>query len=356
MLVREAKAVARQWVLEKAPTIDSLIGAFSHGSANWLPEDAPLASSSDVDVLLVLADPDPPEKIGKLVYQGALLEVSYLPWSAMQSAAQILRNYRLAGSFAQAEIFFDPAGELARRQAVVACGYAQRSWTLARCEDARQNILRFLDGLRQPAPFHIHVQSWLFAAGVTTHVLLAAGLRNPTVRKRYLAARDLLAEYGQLEFYPSLLTLLGCAEMNAVQVDAHLDALATAFDDAKSLIRTPFDFAQDISEGARPVAIDGSRELIAHGAHREAVFWMVATYSRCMHVFFQDAPAEFQARHAPGYRRLLADLGIVTPSDLDRRSAEVGQFLPQLWELAETIVAANPAVADTGDSERVERL
>ena len=37
---------------------------------------------------------------------------------------------------------------------------------------------------------------------------------------------------------------------------------------AKAVVRTPYRFAADISDSARPVAIDGSRELIERGYHR----------------------------------------------------------------------------------------
>jgi hypothetical protein len=58
------------------------------------------------------------------------------------------------------------------------------------------------------------VTAWLFATGVTTHVLLVAGLKNPTVRQRYVATRELLADYGRVDFYETLLELLGCAQMS----------------------------------------------------------------------------------------------------------------------------------------------
>ena len=66
--------------------------------------------------------------------------------------------------------------------------------------------------------------------------------------------------------------MLGCAQMNAVRAEQHLAALSEAFDAAKALIVTPFFFAADISDIARPIAIDGSRELIARGEHREGHF------------------------------------------------------------------------------------
>ncbi len=181
---------------------------------------------------------------------------------------------------------------------------------------------------------------------MTTHVLLAAGLKNPTVRRRYVAAKELLAEYGHSAFYPSLLELLGCAHLSRVQIEEHLTALADVFDVAKAVVKTPFFFAADISNLARPVVIDGSRELIEQGHHREAIFWMVATYSRCQIVFHHDAPPEMRDQFSPGYRRLLADLGITSFADLQQRSEQVRLWLPRVWEVAEAIMVANPDIED----------
>jgi hypothetical protein len=200
--------------------------------------------------------------------------------------------------------------------------------------------------VNESAPFHDQVTAWLFATGVTTHVLLVAGLKNPTVRKRYLAVRELLAEYGHLDFYETLLELLGCAQMSGRRVEDHLAALAQVFDATKAVIQTPFFFASDLSELARPIAIDGSRELIECGYHREAIFWIVATYSRCQKVLYHDAPVAMQERFDPGYRHLLGDLGITSFADLQRRSEQVKGFLPHLWTMAEAILAANPGIED----------
>lgn len=159
------------------------------------------------------------------------------------------------------------------------------------------------------------------------------------------AARELLAEYGRSDFYEELLELLGCARMSREQTERHLAALAEAFDATKKVVRTPFFFAADISDVGRPVAIDGSRELIERGLHREAVFWIVATYSRCQKVLHHDAP-ELKDRFDPGFRRLLADLGITSVDDLKRRGERVEAFLPRLREEAEAIMAANRGIED----------
>ena len=319
-------------------------GAFTAGSIHWLPDDAVLPATSDVDLWVVFADAAPPEKLGKFIYQGVVLEVSYLTLAQLQSPEQILEDYHLAGTFRTPNILADPSGRLTQLQRAVAAAYAKRTWVYRRCEQARDKVLLNLQTLDMTLPWHDHVMAWLFAAGVTTHVLLVAGLRNPTVRRRYVAVYELLRDYGHTAFYESLLALLGCVQMNRTQVETHLAALTQVFDVAKSVIKTPFFFAADISEIGRPIAIDGSRELIETGYHREAIFWIVATYSRCQKVLYHDATQEIQAQFAPGYQQLLGDLGISDFADLQQRGEAIKAFLPTLWSVAEAILAANPAI------------
>lgn len=346
MLVGHAKAIARQWVLEEASRLPGFGGAFYHGSTNWLADDATLPPNSDLDIMVVLADPDPPLKPGKFIYRDVLLEVSYLPSDQLASPDLVLGRSDLAGSFHTPGIILDPSGQLTALQQAVAHDYAKRRWVRARCEHVEGKILGYLRGVREaPSPYD-RVTAWLFAAGNTTHLPLVAGLQNPTVRKRYLAARDLLADYGHRDFYGPLLDLLGCAQMSRAQAMRHLDALSAVFDATTPLLRTPCFFASDLTAAARPIAIDGSREMIARGDHREAIFWIVATYSRCQQVLHRDAPAELQARFTPGFRRLLADLGIASCADLQRRGEQVKAFLPATWAVADAIMAANPGIKD----------
>jgi hypothetical protein len=161
-----------------------------------------------------------------------------------------------------------------------------------------------------------------------------------------VAVRELLAEYGHPEFHETLLMLLGSAGMSRQRVEQHLTALTSVFDAATKVIRTPFPFGSDITEAARPIAVDGSRDLIERELHREAVFWIAATYSRCQKVLHQDAPREMQDQFTSAYRQLLGDLGIGAAVDLKRRSQEVEEFLPRLWQEAEAIMAANDEIED----------
>ena len=289
---------------------------------------------------------NPPVKIGKFVHHGALLEISYLSADRIQSAEQVLSDYHLANSLRTSGIILDPSGHLTELQAAVVKDFAKRHWVVRRCEQARDKVVTNLRRLDASAPFPNQAMGWLFPTGVTTHVLLTAGLRNPTVRLRYLAVRNLLAAYDRAEVYPELLTLLGCAQMSRARAEHHLTALTAVFDVTKTWIKTPLFFASDLSDAARPIAIDGSRALIARGDHREAVFWIVATYARCLIALAHDAPADVQARFDPGFRDLLGDLGIASFADLQRRGDQVIDYLPRLWAVTEAILAANPEIED----------
>lgn len=343
--VGAARDAARRWVLENAAVEVGFRGAFYHGSTGWLPDDALLPATSDVDVMVVFDDAELRTKPGKFRYEGVLLEVSYMTAERLGSPEMVLGRPELAGSFRGRSVISDPSGWLTTLQKAVARDYARRRWVVERCESTRDNILRYLRLLGEPGPFHDAVTNWLFATGNTTLMPLVAGLRNPTVRKRYAASRELLADYGRRDFYDTLLGLLGCTGMERARAEHHLGALARAFDAATEVVRTPFFFASDISEDARAVAIDGSREMIEAGDHQEAVFWMVATYSRCQKIFYHDAPA-LQEKYAANFRELLGDLGIASSGDLRQRGAEVEAFLPRLWEATMAIVTVNQDVEE----------
>ncbi len=343
MHVKQAKFIARQWVHQNAASIPGYFGAFFHGSINWLADADSLPPTSDVDVMIVLTASEPPDKPGKIRYQDVLLEISYLSREQLRSPEQVLKNFPLAPSFSVPGVIADPTGELTQLQAAVSRDYAQYYWVSQRCAAVRQKALNYLDGVHSDQPFHDQVIRWLFGTSLLAPLLLVAGLQNPTVRKRYVLVRELLAAYGYLDIHETLLELLGCQRLSRVQVEQHLAALATVFDATQTVIRSPFPFASDMSAGSRTLAIDGSQALIDQGMHREAVFWIAVTYARCMIVLAQYAP-NMLTRYDAGFRHLLSDLGITTFADIQRCTELVKNRLPAVWAVAETIMHANPAI------------
>ena len=342
--VRDARAAAARWVAEEAAAAPNFAGAFLTGSTAWADPGAVLPPTSDVDVAGVVSDPVAPPKLGKIPWEGVLVEVTYVSWDRLASARDVLASCHLAGAFRADTVIADPTGRLSLLRAAVAAGFAERRWVRLRCADAESRITGCLAALDARAPFHDTVTAWLFPAGITTHVLLTAGLRNPTVRLRYPAVRDLLRAHGRMDVYEELLGLLGCAHLSRERVRAHLGTMTRAFDAAAAAARTPFPFSSDITRVARPVAVDGGHDLVAAGLHREAVFWIAATYARCLKILAADAPEE--TGHRAGFAELAADLGIGSPDDASRRAREVSAYLPRLRAVAEEIIAANPEIRD----------
>lgn len=341
MNARSAKRVAREWVCEVAVHDPYFVGAVLHGSVNWMEDEAELAPSSDLDVLVIRDGDDDAAKPGKFIYRDLLLEVSYLPWEAISTPEAVLGNYQLAGSFQGAGLLADPTGRLAELQAAVSREYARPDWVQRRSEHVRMRAWQGFP-LKAEDELHDQVTSWLFSTGALTHMVLVPALENPTVRKRYLAARSVLIRYGFEREYLAMLDLLGARHLTSEQVGGYLDAMTEAFDAAKQVIRTPFFFAADISDVSRSVAIDGSRELIEAGDHREAIFWIVATYCRCLKVLFTDGAAGAHLPFEAGFQAILRDLGVAGYDDRVRQIQRSRDEVPRVWNIANAIMSDNP--------------
>jgi hypothetical protein len=346
MLVREARELAAAWVADHAHTLTGVQGAFMTGSAIWRPSDSELPPTSDVDVMVVLAGPKPPVKLGKVRHQGVLLDVTYLDAAEVQSPEAVLGSFYLASSFARPSILLDPTGHLAALTDAVSPEYARRHWVRKRCEHGWSNAARPFSALSGALPLHDQALIWLFGTAASTIVLLCAGVRNPTVRTRYIAARHLLDDFGLLHEYEPLLAVLGCARMSPEDVERHLAALEPVFDAAANVVKSPFFFASEISADGRPIAIDGSRDLIERGYHREATFYVVATFARCDKILYHDAPPMVRDEHLGSFLALLDDLGVGSTVDLLERARLVEERAPHLWELTDTIMTANPEIID----------
>ncbi|MFE0069077.1 hypothetical protein ACFWYW_09640 [Nonomuraea sp. NPDC059023] len=319
MNVREARQAAARWVAGI-----ECEGAFLSGSATWLARDDDLPPASDVDVFVLVAEER--RKLGKFRFEGALLEATYLTWERIPSAAAILGDYHLAGAFKDDNVLADPTGRLRELQSAVEPAWAEPRWVRERCEHAESGILKGLAAMEEAQPYPMKVLRLLFATGVTTHVLLTAGLRNPTVRLRYPAVRIMLMPYGRAALYERLLELLGSEHLPPGRVERHLAAMTRVFDQAARVEGSPYAFASDISPQARHIAVDGSRELIERGLHREAMFWIAVTYARSLLILGGDAP---------GFHEMLADLRI---GSLQERADQVRAFLPRLRRAAEGII------------------
>jgi hypothetical protein len=255
--VAAARAAAVDWVERHAAREPGFVGAYFSGSTVHLQDHDEVPVGSDVDVMVILAREEPPNRT-KFIYDGALIEATRLPWSLFAS----LDSVPSAHSLRLNSIIADPGGRLARVQAEVVRHFAEPDRVRQRSRTLWNETVQALGELDPSAPWPDQVMTWVWMTSRSALVLLVAALRNPTVRLRYVAARELLAERGLSEFFPEFLGLLGCLDLTPDRADHLLDELTNTFDIAARVARTKFDFSSDITPIARPVAIDGSREQI----------------------------------------------------------------------------------------------
>lgn len=333
----DAKEAGCRWVDEVASGISGFQGSTFHGSITWAEPDTLLDRWSDVGILVV-ADPGSASVASsKQLHDGVLLDIALLSPDEVRTPEQILSRYDLAGSFRTSSIIRDPSGQLTELQQGVERDFVNREWIEWRCADAMNRVRRHLTNAALATACHDQVTYSVFAAGVTTHVLLTAGLRNPTIRRRFAAVRELLEERDMLDIHDQLLAMWGYDSLSREQIEGHFAALTEVFDVASTIDRPDLYFNSDISDIARPVAIDGTRALIDQGLHREAVFWIVETWSRCL----QMPPiGSRQHEWEHGFQTLLSDLGIDSTGDLQERNREIMGALPWIDGVSRQIIGA----------------
>ena len=347
MIVGQARETARRWVVEEVSRIPGFSGAYTAGSTNWLPDDTEMPGPSDLDVVVAVTDQGLAGGRRKFVHDGVLFDVALLGVDALRSPEQVMGDSQVGPSFRTAQILLDPSGHLTSLLDAVRRDFSKRRWVQARCDGAGERVLRHLKSIDRQASFPDQVLACLFAAGVTTHMLLLAGLRNPTVRRRYEAVGELLGEYGRIGFHETLLGLLGAKHIRREQAEMHLAAVMEIFAAAERAADPSLPFAADISESARPATIEGSRELIKCGLHREAMFWIAVTQSRCQKVLTDSTTEAIPAGCADRYRELNHDLGIGCAEELRRRREEIERALPRVRAQAEALMKANEEIQES---------
>ena len=110
MTVREAKAIAREWVTQHAAGVPGLVGVSIDGSMNHRPEDSEYQTTSDVDLWHVMEGE--PEVFGheRIRYEGILLDLFELPSAQFSDAETVLTSWVNASHLAIPGVIYDPTG------------------------------------------------------------------------------------------------------------------------------------------------------------------------------------------------------------------------------------------------------
>jgi hypothetical protein len=348
--VREAKQIAKDWVEAESPNIPNFWGAFLTGSILWKNEADPLPSASDVD-LKILVDIDPQDLIFErtlrhqnLSLKGITLEPTFNSFQDFSSPEHVLADYRYAAHFTVPNILSDPSGELIKIQKAVARQFAQKLWVVKRIEGARDFTLWGFDALQSGSfpdrMFSLNLASWGIA-----QIPLHADLRPPTGRKCGILFLDIMRNHGKQSLHEATLEFLGSRSMARNDVIRHLDDLSKTFDRAVEIVRSP-STGDYVNKAARPVVIDGSWELVNDGFHREAMSWISVMRSIVQQTILQDAPEEEQKKYIKQYVKLLAELGLRSEDDFQKRAEDGKQLLENVMQVVMEIVDMNEKIIE----------
>lgn len=308
----DARATATLWVTESRLPFRS---AFISGSLAWADPNAAYDPASDIDCYLVVDGDSPDGKIGKITVDGVLLDVSWLPWQQLEEAES---HAVLASLLHFGRIVQDDDGTLTELQERISGRFADDDRIATRLDDMRSRIRGGLPTDSSHLPEPEQVMNWLFPATLATHIPLIAACVPLTVRKRFMAARRVMAA----ENYEGLLRLYGFDTVSPEQAGAWLDDTATLFERTAPVAEGSKRFwASDIHASARPIAIGGSQELIDTGFHREALYWIIATSARCLTVL-NDADEDI-APFMGAFRAMTGELGIATRQQRVNRSESI---------------------------------
>lgn len=328
-------------------------GAYIAGSVARLPDDALLSAGSDVDVMVVGDAAAAGEGYaGKTFQHGLVVEGTVIPASVALDTGAALRDYHLAPGIVHARILDDPDGEIARVREAVRARYADLDTIMARLdhveERARATLAAATASVTDDRSEAERITAWQFGVGQIAHMVLVAALENPTVRRRYIAASGVLGRFGEEIAYERLLRL---AHVNRIG----LPAVAALARELEALLHvagpvadgSDWRFASDIATPIRPVVMDGIRAMTGEGWHREAMFWIAATWCRCAQLLEREAPGTLPPHQMA---RLREHLHVASDDDLRNAVAEAVEAIPAFREIAGRIASQ---AADSGPGKAV---
>lgn len=345
MQVFQVREMVRRWMAESLGGIPYCQGVVLHGSINWLADEDEMPAASDVDLLIIVPTNSPRRRREKRAYHSLTLELSYLPISELQPPQAAAVKHYLAGSFVGDSVLYDPTGYLGWLHSYVAARYFRRCWVVRRCRSVMDKIGE-ASRFPRDRPLHQQILAWFFRSGLTTHVLLTAGLENPTVRLRFSSARKLLQRTGRLGLHEKLLGLLGADTVNGEAVWGHVQDLRRVFDAAKRRVTSTYEFAADISDHGQLGALSDAERLIQHGQHREAVFWLGVCFARCWCVIDERGTRAEKTMAEQCTLQLLDTLRVDGSEEIREKYEAVEQLLPAVWQNALAIVRQHPSIVD----------
>lgn len=339
--VREVVEIVREWVDLHARHLPDFAGAYLWGGITALSGDAPFHLYRDVDVVVVLPKGAQDDTV-EIYYRGVMLEVISIELEAHQDAEAILANPSHGPNMATTQILADPIGILTPLQQAVAAEYGRRRWIQARCAKEKESAEKHLAAMRQASTPAERLDSvWGFLSALSG-LLAVAQLKRPTTRRTLTLLRELLEAQRRPDLNELALAVMGSQHMSRAEVQSILDLSVVAFDRAVEVYHTPTPYGFTIRAFLRPYLTEATREMIAEGNHREAMFWLMALDSESYLVLQNDAPDAEKLPFASQLQAMYATLGYIPAAIWAAHIDAAERLAPQIYDIADALAALYP--------------
>jgi len=345
MNVGQVIELAKEWVEIYGSQIPGFCGAHLMGGLNYTPKDSSFPNYKDVDINILVRDGNGWDT-HDLSYKGLILEYGSVNIEEYQSAEKVLADPRLASNLAVNSILSDPTGMLASLHKTVELEYPRRKWVLARCDAAKnsaKNSLNELSRANSPLDAYRHLAGLILDL---SGLIAIAGLRPPTHRRSLVLAKNVLETWRQADLHEEILKVYGSAHLTKMQVEAYLPACEAAFDKAVEVTRTPIPFAFKLHPHVKPYFIEGSREMIEEGYHREAVLWISVGTFIATNAILTDAPENDKPPFLAAAHKFLSDLGLIAFEDIESRIQQAKELTDRVSKVADLIVSENSEIIE----------
>jgi hypothetical protein len=345
MNVGQVIELAREWVEIYGSKMPGFCGAHLMGGLNYTAKDSPFPSYKDVDLNILLRDGDG-WNVHDVSYKDLILEYGSVNIEEYKSADMVLSDPRLASNLAVKSILSDPTGMLSALHETVALEYPRRKWVLARCDSAKSAAKDTLKELSQANSLSDAFSNLGFLMLDLSGLIAIAGLKPPTHRRSLVLAREVLETWGQADLHEEILKVYGSAHFSRSDVEAYLPICARAFDKAVEVKQTPIPYGFKLQSYVKPYFIDGAKEMIDEGFHREALLWISAGILISTNAIQIDASEEEKPIFLANAYRLLSDLGLTTSEDIESRIQQARALTDRVFKVADTIVSQNSEILE----------
>jgi hypothetical protein len=348
MTAGDARVIAARWVSEQlARTPGETRCVFTHGSINWMADDEPFPPSSDVDIAFVVPEVAPGRhRVFKRTCDGIAIEAFYLPIDRLTSADSLLTDFALAPNLVSTTALFDPNHLVEELKRSMQREFPRRYWMRLRCRALRQHALSIIAAFAESDSLVYLNAVACLAVRAMAQMALLADLRNPTVKKALVKARDVLSAYGVADEQQELLRVARYTDLDAGAILGVTSRCRQTLTDASRLLRTPFIGDNCVTVCSLPALDIDVPTCVASGTGREIFLWVETLYAHAMIALQNDAPAALLEAATRIYHEDLAWTDSATVAQARARMLACRPALDRMIEVSDRIVADNTEAID----------